>query len=268
MPNYSLKFGVSEVAKLLNVERNVIKTWAFNFSKYLQCEASPPEGMIRQFSLDDLRVLTYVSFYWEQDPDIVCIQYGLNANEHFESPYNEFIKSIIPLFSDIPGNVEEYCAKGLVFEGLSEFGNTLALAHSYKRAGDILLDAALENDEKYELACPVIYNYRHATELYLKSAIGTWKKNHDFLPLYYAFKKLMIEEFNSSIPEWFENIILSFNDIDPKGTTFRYGGELRQGEMFVDLTHMKTLMEWFAETFKQIEERRRRIIKLSSVNCK
>jgi hypothetical protein len=59
-----------------------------------------------------------------------------------------------------------------------EIGDAFSIAESYKLAGDTLVDAALSNGETYELAYPVIYNYRHATELYLKATIASEEKSY------------------------------------------------------------------------------------------
>ncbi len=40
MPWNSTKFGVSEVARMFEVERDVVKTWAYHFSDYLSAEAA------------------------------------------------------------------------------------------------------------------------------------------------------------------------------------------------------------------------------------
>jgi hypothetical protein len=56
MPNYALKFGTSEVARMLKVDRDVVKTWAYKFSDYLTPQANPQKGHDRQLSLDDVRV--------------------------------------------------------------------------------------------------------------------------------------------------------------------------------------------------------------------
>ncbi len=66
--------------------------------------------------------------------------------------------------------------------------------------------------------------------------------------------KLVKAHFAAIIPEWFESIVLVFNDFDPDSTTFRYGGYLGQ-EVWVDLTQMKTLMGWLAESFQKIRHR-------------
>jgi len=254
-----MKFGVSEVARLLNVDRDHIKTWTSLFRDYLKGPANPPKGTPRQFCTDDLRVLAYVSMYWEDEPDVESIKHGLNSEDHFEDPYNNFITTVAPLFREPPEELDENWRHGAVIGGWAEFGDMFALADSYKLAGDMLVDAALTGDEAYELICPVVYNYRHATELYIKATIPSKKKNHDLLWLLQEFKKSLKSEFGAVLPGWFENVILAFNDFDPNGTTFRYGGFTcfcRYGEVWVDIAHMKTLMGWLAESFQNIRRTR------------
>lgn len=227
-------------------------------SDYLGPRANPPKGVPRQFSVEDLRVLAYVSMYWEDQSDLESIKIGLNTESHFEEPYDDLVGSVTPLFQELPENLDESWRHDTVIGGMAEIGDAFALAESYKLAGDVLVDAALSTAEAYELIYPVIYNYRHATELSLKVTLIPRRKGHDLLWMLQEFKKLLKTEFDMTLPEWFENIILVFNDFDPDSTTFRYGGfaflSIR-GEVWVDLVHMKTLMGWLAESFQKIRHR-------------
>jgi hypothetical protein len=259
MPRYDMKFGVSEAARIFEVDRNLVKTWAYRFSDYLGPGANPGKGIPRQFSAEDLRVLAYISMYWEDQPDLESIKMCLNTGSHYEGLYDKLLISVTPLFQEPPENLDETWRHGTVIGGMAEIGDVFALAESYKLAGDTLVDAVLSTGETYELAYPVIYNYRHASELYLKATIGSEKKSHDLLWLLQEFRKLLKTEFDAALPEWFENVILAFNDFDPGSTTFRYGGFdsfLRHGEVWVDLPHVKTLMGWLAESFQNIRYRR------------
>jgi hypothetical protein len=254
MPRYDMRFGVSEAARIFQVHRDVVKTWAYHFSDYLGPGANPPKGMPREFSAEDLRVLAYVFMYWEDEPDLEHIRIGLNTESHFEQPYDDLMTSVTPLFQDPPDKLDESWRQGTVIGGMAEIGDVFFLAESYKLAGDMLVDAAVSADEAFELIYPVIYNYRHATELYLKAIVVPKDLNHDLLSLLQEFKKLVKAHFAAIVPEWFESIVLVFNDFDPDSTTFRYGGYLGQ-EVWVDLTHMKTLMGWLAESFQKIRHR-------------
>jgi hypothetical protein len=259
MPRYDMKFGVSETARIFEVDRNLVKTWAYHFSDYLGSGANPGKGLPRQFSADDLRVLAFISMYWEDQPDLEYIKIGLNTGSYYEKPYDKFLTSVTPLFQEPPENLDETWRHGTIIGGMAEIGDAFSLAESYKLAGYTLVDAALSNGETYELAYPVIYNYRHATELYLKATIASEEKTHDLLWLLQEFKKLLKAEFDATLPERFENIVLAFNDFDPDSTTFRYGGFdsfISQGETWADLPHVKILMGWLAESFQKIKYRR------------
>jgi len=74
MPNYEMKFGVSEAARSLEVDRDIIKKWAYLFRDYLEPPANPRKGIPRQFSVEDLRIFAYISMFWEDDPDIESIK--------------------------------------------------------------------------------------------------------------------------------------------------------------------------------------------------
>jgi hypothetical protein len=256
---YDMKFGVSEVARMFDVNRDVVKTWAYRFSEYLKPEANPPKGTPRVFFADDLRVLAYVYMYWEDEPDYESIKIGLNTDSHFEEPYDQFLTTVTPLFQEPPEGLDETWRHGTIIGGMAESSDTFALAESYKLAGDMLVDAALSSDEVYELICPVIYNYRHATELYLKATLLHQRTGHDLHSLLQEFKEELKAEFGVTLPQWFENIVLAFVDFDPGSTTFRYGDFpcfLRQGEIWVDLAHMKTLMSWLAKSFQNVRHQR------------
>ena len=206
----------------------------------------------------DLRKLAYISMYWEDEPDLESIKIGLNMEDYHEDIYNNFITKVTPLFRDLPEELNEDWRHGAIIGGMGELSDLFSLADSYKMAGDILVDAALSNDEVCDLICPIIYNYRHATELYLKAIVSKQKKDHNLLWLLNEFKLLLKSEFRTELPDWFEGILHSLNDFDPNGTIFRYGGAC-PGEAWADIEHMKTLMGWMARSFQQIKMQRGRI---------
>lgn len=257
MPNYNLTYGVAEVSRILNVDRDIVKTWVYKFADYLSVGAKPSKGSIRQFTIDDICVFSYVSMYWEENPDIESIEIGLNRNEHHEFPYSELKSSITPIFREFTDDFIESNIPmiGGIFSSINKF----TLADSYRFAGDTLIDSAIEKNEESELLYPIIFNYRHAVELYLKSILSNKKKTHDLLKLYQRFKILLQKEFETTPPDWFENIIFTFNDFDPAGEVFRYGEDILRDEMLVDLSHLKLKMSWLAESFQNIKNRKQNL---------
>ncbi len=252
-----MKYGVSETARLLDVDRETLKTWAYVFSDYLSSEANPGKEKVRQFLLSDIRVFAYVLMYWEDEPDIENIKYGLNSNSHFEyETIDYFITGATPLFTDIPEGIDETW-RGVVFGGEFELGDLFATADSFKLAADSLVEIGHKNDEESELFQPAIYNYRHATELYIKAIIGE-EINHNLHDLMQKLKSILKTEFNSVLPEWFENIIEAFDYSDPNGTAFRYGITVPKNELYVDMKHVKTLMAWLSDSFRRIKTERLR----------
>lgn len=249
----SEKHTVSSIAKLFNVKITTVKKWAYLFSEYLSSGAIPPKGTEKVFNIDDIRVLAYIYYSWEEQPDIENIKIGLNSNDHYDNDLiDNLILKISPFVVDYHAKIDESWKHGVLFGGLSRFGDTFYLANSYKLAGDRLVDIALKNEESQDLFCPAVYNYRHSTELYLKAVFGSTNQTHNLLALFEKFKKNIKEKYDQDCPNWFTNIILTFDRFDPYGTNFRYGGDTESNEVFVDFIQMKTLMGWMSESFQNI----------------
>lgn len=253
MINYDLKFGVSEIAKILQVDKKLVKDWAYHFAEYLNPKANPPKGTEREFNVEDICTLGYISMYWEDEPDFENIKYGLNSDDQFDYPYNELATESIPIFREF--SEELLGGKIWMIGGIYDFNDKLSLANSYKLAGDSLINIGIEDEENREIIYPAIYNYRHATELYLKALLPNNKKKHNLIKLYDKLKILLKDKFDTVPPKWFENIIIAFNDFDPGGITFRYGISIEKDEMFIDLIHIKKIMSWFSESIHIISKK-------------
>lgn len=254
-PNYEGVFSPSEIARILHVEIEIVKKWSFVFADYLSKEANPPKGIPRKFTTQDLRVFAYVMTEWEDDPDIACIEIGLNSNQHYEDVFDEVVKQALPIFMDT-SVIEDGENIGMIFTPPSEFGDTYELARSYKLAGDTLVDTALKDDMQQELICPILHNYRHAIELFLKATKKNRKGGHDLIVLMLELKALMKTEFNTEPPDWFDNVIKVFNDFDDRaGTLFRYGSS-KYYEVYINLYHLKAVLTWISDGFENIRVRR------------
>lgn len=177
MVNYELKYAVAEVAIILEIEKQVIKKMAYHFKDYLNPNANPEKGKVREFTVEDICTLGYIYMYWEEEPDFENIRSGLNWNEQFEYPYSEIATKAKPIFREFS---DELMGSNVwMIGGMAECSDKLTLAKSYKKAGDSLINIGINDNTERDIIYPAIYNYRHATELYLKSLLRKEKETHD-----------------------------------------------------------------------------------------
>jgi len=257
-----MNLGVGEIARLLNVDRTLLKQWSFHFKEYLSSGANPQKGTSRQFTLLDLQVLMYVCEYWEEQPDIESLKIGLNCGNHLDlSIYKNMLTSWLPIFQQPHENLDETWQHVFLVGGMCEnLVDEFTLAESFKLAGDILVESALSNDEHCEILYPIMYNYRHSVELYLKAVLPEQKeKHHNLQILFKELNEILKNKNVTVIPDWFKNLVYEFHDFDPNSTTFRFSesgvfskitGD--KGEFMIDLQHIKKLMSWFSQSLQRI----------------
>jgi hypothetical protein len=258
-PNYSLRFTVSEVAGILKVEKAKIEKWSRIFAQFLSSTSKSIDGSPVLFSTTDLAVFEYINVYWELEPDIDTIKLSIHAEEHLGFPFYELIQQATPIFRNVPDDTEELDPEEMVLiGGLFDFNNCHQLAKAYKLAGDLLVENSIKNYTGYELICPIIYNYRHATELFLKSTLKMSdeelkkKIGHNLIKAANIFETKVKEEFGEDLPDWFRNVVQAFDDFDRTGETFRYGKLQLKDEMLVDLRHLMEKMTWLEGIFDRI----------------
>lgn len=255
-----MKFSVSEVARLLKIEKSLVKTWAYRFAEYLNPLSNPSKGLSRQFVPSDLPVLAFVSYSWEEEPDMESIKQGLNAGDHNDYPFKEILTEALPFFMDPPEGLDETWKHGSLRGSMGSYVDRFSLAEEYKQAGDLLVIAAIENEAVHSVIAPIIFVYRHATELYLKSIVepeSGGKNSHDLARLLEKLRSLLQKQFGLEISDWFNNLIIGFDTFDPGGTGFRYEGPdpfSKDGEYWVDVEQLKTLMDRLAISCNNIEE--------------
>lgn len=246
-------YGVAETARLFETDLATIKNWVYQFSEYLSKQANPQKGIARNFTIEDIRIFSYICLYWEEEPDIECIKMGLNKNSQFDNlPIDNFIKGLTPAFFPMPPDIDETWG-GVVFGGEFELGNLMESANSFRLAGDRLIEIGFDNYEQRDLFQPAMYSYRHALELYVKSVTGE-EISHDLKYLYNKLNTLIKTHLNANLPQWFDDLINAFDKVDPKGTAFRYGITISSEELYADIKHIKDLMNWVYEIFKQLKE--------------
>lgn len=251
--NYDLNFTISDVSKIFKIDERTIQTCSYHFKDYLSKNANPEKGIKRVFITSDICTLNYILYYWEDNPDFESIKYGLNSNEQFEEPFSNVITEITPIFREFDDN--DINTNIWLIGGEFDNINLFELGEAYKNAGDILSELIQKQEQPDVVSIyPIIYNYRHATELLIKSVLPEFREIHKLLILYENLKSYLLNEFNYTPSIWVENLITAFNDFDPKGTTFRYGVKINNDEMVVDFNHIKTLMNSFYQLISSIKK--------------
>lgn len=251
-------YSVAETAKMLEVDGKTIKNWSFYFAEYLRSTANPPKGQQRFYSLEDIRVFAYVLLYWEENPDIEYIKLGLNSQEYYDiEPINNLIIQIAPIFQE-PTEEMTGLGNNVIFAGMTSLDNQLSLANAFKKSGDILFETVKKQGNLYDFVSPILYQYRHAIELYLKSVLREPPKSHNLLSLYDSFEALVKLHFQEDIPLWLSDIIKGFNELDPKGDIFRYNEMISRDEILIDLKLLKTKMDWFGKSINRIYKKLRK----------
>lgn len=260
-----MKMGASEIGRIVGVDRNLVKEWSCRFQEHLSPGANPGRGSVRQFSLSDLQVFLYVYSLWEDEPDFENINAGLRQGLHLDERHDDVLASVAPLFQEPPEDLDVSRRHGALVGGMAACAlDTFSLADSYKLAGDVLVDAAMLTAEAYELIYPILFNYRHATELYLKATVVPAIEGHRLTPLLDRLRNVLRRDHTVEIPEWFENIVKALEDFDPRSTTFRYvdAGFISRrtgdsGEFWIDLCDLKRKMNLMAESFQRVRRAQR-----------
>jgi hypothetical protein len=172
----------------------------------------------------------------------------------------------LKIFQDPPDGLCETWRHGALVGGMAEGAyDRLSLADSYKMAGDVLVKECLDRGEAYELVYPIIFNYRHSLELYLKLATNASKKIHPLRDLVDELERYVRGKYGSDLPAWFKDRVLEFDDFDPGSTVFRYddlGVEQRstgdKGEFWVCLRNLRQIMADLQSALREVVKERRR----------
>ena len=129
----------------------------------------------------------------------------------------------------------------------------LLIARSFREAGDILSKDALANGTPYALTYSILYNYRHAIELYLKIAAkvdtdSQKERTHSISILTSKF----IEQFNAKLSIWVTDFLNQLADIDKKSTTFRYGELWPVDEIWIDLRQLQMVVRALCDAIERL----------------
>jgi len=131
--------------------------------------------------------------------------------------------------------------KGFVFDDMGVSGPD-DLAHEYFEAAHALTEAIARGEwEDHRIGSPVLFLYRHAIELFLKTAMVKYPKTHRLAELADDFAEFVQRERKLVVPAWITNRIKELAAADPRSTSFRYG-RLGTGPVYVSLLHLQDAM--------------------------
>jgi len=245
---------ISEVARFLGVDRELVKTWVGMFPEQLSEWAQPEAGRTRLFTDADTRALALVSDLWEDDPDLENIHACLNTGEQNSDRYVELVHLDTPVFQDVPNDLDESWDHGVLLSTMW-LRPGIEVARAYKYAADELVKEALSCQEPHLLDYPIFFTYRHVLELYLKlllnDAVRARQIGHDLSALINAVEN----KFQSKANEWVRDRLREFSEVDPTSDRFRYADRPPQHpkyvEIWIDFVQLKATMTRLCEIFEQ-----------------
>ena len=139
-----------------------------------------------------------------------------------------------PLFRD-PGEGDER------EDGYSEpFGFLLGpmgviergdMADQYFRAANLIVGQIQQrNVADFEIAYPVLYLYRHAMELILKTILSKEVSHHRLDALADDFVNFAQDKYRERVPQWVTHRLKELAKIDPTSQALRYGEDKYQSK--------------------------------------
>lgn len=151
------------------------------------------------------------------------------------------------IFDEIPDGLDETWHHGAMLGGPAD---SFDLAESYRLAADILVEQVLmHKHQAWELVYPIMFNYRHCLELYLKMIVTPGRHRHSLQGLLSNLIRHVRDTHHQAVPKWFTDAILELHEFDEKSTTFRYSDvgvrsvkNPGDGEYWVDLAEFQKLM--------------------------
>ncbi|HUS05113.1 MAG TPA: hypothetical protein VMZ52_02370 [Bryobacteraceae bacterium] len=139
--------NVAEAARILGVDGQQIKTWAWAFKAYLSVEANPGKGKPRTFTDSDVLALMYIYERSELNEPADEIRAGLDREDHYGNDrYRDLLYAHKPILQDPPDDLDDTWRHGILFVGGSVDGY-LTLARNYGECAEAMLEAALKSGE-------------------------------------------------------------------------------------------------------------------------
>ena len=233
--------NVSQTARILGVDGQQVKAWAWSFKEHLSGQANPAKGCPRAFTDSDVLALMYVYMHSDGGDDIEEIRAGLDREDHYDDQYRDLLYAHTPILQEPPDDLDETWRHGILLNGGGVDGY-LALARNYRESADALLDSALKSGEPRDWGYPVLFAYRHTLELYLKIIGEADERTHSLKECVRLIEKRHRERLPSPARKW----IIELDKIDPAGTAFRYADDqaqtLKYAEFWVDFVQFKFAM--------------------------
>jgi hypothetical protein len=252
---------VGYIAHLLDIDKSLVKTWSKLFAEYLSKPVYRNNGEPRIYTQSDLRVFAVVYDNYDPSDDAATDAYpgvygALNSGNQYEERYVEFAYLNSPIFQEVPDELgqSESVEHGVIIGGMAG-PSWIDLAKAYRLAADTLVDIALKdtNTNKgfnlFNVVWPILFNYRHCIEVYLKILTKYSKPKHSIEDLVNSLR----EKYKPlKINNWIENLLYEWSDIDDYSTAFRYPNEFKGGEYWVDFHHLKTVMGILCDSFEKL----------------
>ena len=210
-------YDLSTVKELLQLSKDDITLYIHNFIEYFSKYSQPGKGIERKFTIDDVSKLAYISFYWESYPDMESIKIGLNREEYLEYPFSNIYFELTPIIREDFENINAE-SDNFIFFNRSIYNSNFELAKEYLLAAKLLLTDAKNQLEPWKKTFPILFNLRHAIELYLKALIKKDMTNTHDLKIIYTRLRF---ETDLDFGKQFSNLILTLDQYD-KSTSFRY----------------------------------------------
>lgn len=243
---------ISEVAHLLNVDRDSVKRWSTKFAEHLSLTAHPKKDQERHFTEADLRVLAVIAEECEMDGEADDIHYALNSGRQYDERFLEFARLHSPLFQDVPEEIDESWQHGVLIGGMA-CRHLPQVARAYKLAADELVKQALTNYEPHELDYPILFLYRHTIELYLKVALTNPPEHHDLSRLI----QLLEVECGKTLAGWVKDRLWDFHKIDHMSDMFRYAEPPADGELWIDFHQLQMVIDKLVQAFEEYVAQKR-----------
>ncbi|HNS49920.1 MAG TPA: hypothetical protein PKO09_01925 [Anaerolineae bacterium] len=251
---------VGYVARLFDIDKSLVKSWSKWFAEYLSSPTNN-KGEPRTYTQSDLRVFAVIyENYDPSDDDITSAYSGvygpLNSDDQYEERYIEFAYLNSPIFQEIPSEFEysKPGEHGVIIGGMADPA-WIDIARAYRLAADMLVDTALKSTGQYmifnlyDVVWPILFNYRHSIEMYLKILTGYSKRKHSIESLINSLR----EKYKPlKINDWIEHLLYEWSSIDDYSTAFRYPHALKGEEYWVDFHHLKTVMGILCEGFDKL----------------